>query len=254
MSAGGQAVRDWWDQHARSLVVPGCSWGSEAFFSTIKLEHDRMYGGANRLLGLPALGGRELLELGCGIGLDTVEFAAAGARVTAVDFAPACLDLAGRFLRQRGLAARLEAHDAEALPFADASFDVVVARGLLMFTPSDEALVREVFRLLRPGGQAQLLVHNRYSWYVALAALSGTRRVSEAGDPPIDRLYTLRRLRRLLRRFSAIDVERDRYPVATQRGGAAARLFNGCVVPLARRLPGGVVRPFGYYLIARATR
>lgn len=248
------AVRDYWDAYAANLSVPGESWGSPSFFSAIKLDHDRMYGGANRILDLETIAGKRLLELACGIGLDTVEFAAHGADVTAIDFSPTCLDLARRSLEQRGLGATVEHANAEALPYDSESFDIVVARGLLMFTVDDGKVVSELRRVLKPGGRANILVHNRYSWYVWFAAVSGTNRVHESGEPPIDRLYTRAQVRRMLDGFSSVEITFDRYPTEAKRSGISAQLFNRLVVPAARWLPRPVMGPLGYYLIVDAIK
>lgn len=246
------AVRDYWDRYARNMSAPGEEWGSAGFFEAIKIDHDRMYGGSNVVLDLEAVRGRDLLELACGIGLDTVEFAGHGARVTSIDFSPTCLDLARRFLGYRGLSATVESADAESLPYGPESFDVVVARGLLMFTPDDRGVVSEMLRVLRPGGEANILVHHRFSWYVALAALSGTNRVHVDGEPPLNRLYSVAGLRSLLSGFSSVKLIFDRLPVATRRGGLPAALFNRVVVPAARALPARLLNRTGYYIIAKA--
>jgi ubiquinone/menaquinone biosynthesis C-methylase UbiE/catechol 2,3-dioxygenase-like lactoylglutathione lyase family enzyme len=96
-----------------------------------------------------------LLEVGVGSGRLLGRLAERGWDVVGVDAAPRMLELA----RARVSAAKLEVARAEELPFEDASFDVVVAVGVLEYGDL-EASLRELARVLRPGGRAVLGVRN----------------------------------------------------------------------------------------------
>lgn len=97
--------------------------------------------------------GEALLDVAAGSGNVAVPAAHAGAHVTALDLAPSLLE-AGR---ERASAAGVEIDwvegDAEALPFADASFDVVLSALGVQFTPDHHASARELARVCRPGGR-----------------------------------------------------------------------------------------------------
>jgi ubiquinone/menaquinone biosynthesis C-methylase UbiE len=247
-------VRAYWEWYIDNTQVPEETCGSRGFFESIRVGHENAYSCANDALRLPRLRGRSLLELGCGIGFDTVQFAQHGARVTAIDVSPRALELAQKHLQYHGLKPELELGNAEALCFDDETFDFVVARGLLMFTPDDRRVVQEILRVLKPGGEAQLLLHNRFSWYVVLGSISGTAPVHERGTPPINRLYSLRQARKMAERFSSYRISFGRPPAPTNRTGIPAQLFNGVFVPLARCIPEVLMRPFGYYIIVNAVK
>jgi len=250
-----QSVREYWDAYAEGLEVDGAQRGSLEFFTHIKILHDRAYGYANEILNLNRLQGCKLLELAPGVGLDTVEFAAHGADVTAIDLSPACLELARMSLACRGLTGKIEIGNVEELPYPDNHFDIVVARGLFMYTRDDRRLLDELLRVLKPGGVAQILLHNRRSWYVALARLSGSNLFAQAGDPPINRVYTVAEARRIARRFSHYDLYYDRFPSPqTSRTGPAAWLFDHLFVPMSRMLPRALLDPMGFYMIIRAVK
>ena len=109
----------------------------------------------DRILDL-VLAGRgtlDALDAGCGTGFLTFELAARGHHVTGVDFAPAMLAQARRKAAERGVSIRLEEADAEQLPYARGSFDLVISRHLLWTLPHPEAAVDEWIRVLRPGGR-----------------------------------------------------------------------------------------------------
>jgi len=103
-----------------------------------------------------------LLEIGVGSGRLLARLAERGWEVTGIDAAPRMLELA----RARVPSGRLEVARAEELPFEDASFDAVVAVGVLEYGDL-EASLRELARVLRPGGRAVLGVRNNAAPTVA---------------------------------------------------------------------------------------
>lgn len=113
----------------------------------------------DRVLGL-AVGGRgaiEALDIGCGTGFLSLELAARGHRVTGIDFAPEMLALAKEKAAQAKASIRFELADAENLPFAPASFDLVITRHVLWTLPHPEAALAEWVRVSRPGGRIAVI-------------------------------------------------------------------------------------------------
>jgi SAM-dependent methyltransferase len=97
--------------------------------------------------------GEQVLDVGTGTGVVAVTAARAGARVTGLDLTPALLEHA----RENGRIARQDIvwteGDAENLPYPDASFDVVTSQFGHMFAPRPEVAVKEMRRVLKPGGR-----------------------------------------------------------------------------------------------------
>ncbi len=109
---------------------------------------DRIFG-----LVLRAQGALDALDVGSGTGFLSLELAARGHRVTGVDFAPSMIARAERKATDRGLTVRFEQADAEQLPFAPASFDLVISRHVLWTLPHPETAIDEWLRVLRPGAR-----------------------------------------------------------------------------------------------------
>jgi ubiquinone/menaquinone biosynthesis C-methylase UbiE len=248
-------IKEYWEAYAKGLAVASEAWGTRRSFAAIQSEHGKAYARANQILNLNRLRGRSLLELGCGIGLDTVEFARHGASVTALDLSPSCVDLARRLLSYHALEANLNVGNAEDLPYPSASFDFIVARGLLMYAENDSNVMNEIWRILKPGGEANVLLHNRYSWYAVLAKIAGTKLYSEPQDPPVNRLYSMQEVTKMLANFSSYKIFFDRFPATTKkRKGMAACLYNRVFVPLFNVLPKSLLRHTGFYIIAHAVK
>ena len=108
--------------------------------------------------------GDKVLEVGCGTGSDLLQFAKHGALATGIDLTTKHVELARR--RVGDLAVVYEA-DARHLPFEDESFDYVYSHGVLHHSDEPEQIVREMFRVLRPGGRFNVHVYALWS-YVTL--------------------------------------------------------------------------------------
>ena len=125
--------------------------------------------------------GRDVLEVGVGMGADHAEWARARPRSLAgIDLTPRAVELTRARLACEGLPADVRVANAEALPFPDGSFDLVYSWGVLHHTPNPAAAVREVHRVLRPGGTARIMIYHRWS---IVGYLLWTRYALLAGRP-----------------------------------------------------------------------
>jgi SAM-dependent methyltransferase len=100
--------------------------------------------------------GDDVLDVACGTGNATIAAAQAGARVVGADLTPALMDQAAARAAELGVDLELVEADAEALPFADASFDAVLSTFGCMFAPRHAIVAREIARVVRPGGQIEI--------------------------------------------------------------------------------------------------
>lgn len=115
------------------------------------------------VLGYAQTRGLDVLDVGCGQGIDVTNYALSGANVTGVDLTPRHVELARLHTQALGLDVTIVQGDAEQLPFEDDTFDRVSSNGVLHHTPDLDAALREVRRVLRPGGQARIVVYNKSS-------------------------------------------------------------------------------------------
>ncbi|ACL65026.1 Methyltransferase type 11 [Anaeromyxobacter dehalogenans 2CP-1] len=100
--------------------------------------------------------GERVLDVACGNGNAALAAARRFARVTGVDYVPALLERASARAAADGLAVELRGGDAEALPFDDGAFDVVLSTFGVMFTPDQARAAGELLRVCRPGGRIAL--------------------------------------------------------------------------------------------------
>ncbi len=94
-----------------------------------------------------------VLDVAAGNGNATLAAARRGCQVTSTDYVPGLLERGAQRARAEGLEVTFQTADAEALPFADASFDAVVSTFGVMFTPDQVRAAAEMARVCRPGGR-----------------------------------------------------------------------------------------------------
>lgn len=115
---------------------------------------------------LESLAGKKVLEVGSGGGSHSALFANHGATVTAIDLTmDRARATAGKFelLADRAAGCHALQGDAENLPFSDSTFDIVYSNGVLHHSPDTEMAISEVFRVLRPGGRAIVMLYCKSS-------------------------------------------------------------------------------------------
>jgi SAM-dependent methyltransferase len=246
-------ITAYWDSHIHDLAVVTNPVGTPGFFRQLdEYRYDKL-NYLPRLVDFNAYRGRTLLEVGCGAGVDLVRFARAGAITTGVDLSRTAIDLARQNMAQNGLSANLQIMDGEALQFAGDTFDVVYAHGVLQYTSNTEKMISEIHRVLKPGGEAILMVYNRISWLNLMRNV--TKVPLEHEDAPVLKKFSIGELKQLLKPFSSYKIIPERFPVRTKlHTGWKARLFNDVFVGTFNLMPRALVRPFGWHLMAFAVK
>jgi SAM-dependent methyltransferase len=243
------AVREYWNRHIHDLEITTHPVGSRGFFADLDQYHFEKLHHLLRLVNFDGYRGRKVLEVGCGAGTDLARFARGGALVSGVDLSAAAITLAGQNFEQQGFQADLREADGEHLPFADNSFDLVYAHGVVQYTSDPQALVNECRRVLKPGGEAVFQVYNRISWLNALSKLMKVPLEHE--DAPVLLKYSAGEFRSLLDGFRDIRIVEERFPVKSRlHKGWKGTVFNTFFVGTFNALPRAFVRRFGWHLLA----
>jgi SAM-dependent methyltransferase len=151
--------------------------------------------------------GDKVLEIGCGTGTDLLQFAKHRALATGIDLTTKHVELARR--RVGDLAVVHEA-DARHLPFENGSFDYIYSHGVLHHCDEPEEVVREMFRVLRPGGRINIHVYAFWSYFTLWRVLGYGREwkshIENSQTPVRIDLYTGRQLAQLF--GSGISIEK----------------------------------------------
>ncbi len=202
--------------------------GTREFFDKVERHRYTEYAPWMRsVMGFDSFAGARLLEIGCGMGTDILQFARGGARCTGIDLTPRSIEITRHRFALYDVPGDFMIADGEHLPFADAGFDVVYSNGVLHHTPDTARAIREVHRVLRPGGTAKVMLYHRHSlnyWgemilhrgllrgeilrgYSPEEIMSRYVEYSEHGGRPLVKVYSRREARALFAPFSEISVE-----------------------------------------------
>ena len=172
-----QRVRAFWNTEACGTHFVEPSDDPAEFFDRYRAFRYRTEWHIPEFAGFEQARDRRLLEIGCGNGVDGAMFAAAGAHYTGVDLTDEALSATRRHFAAAGLDGQFRQENCESLSFADESFDIVYSFGVLHHTPEPEAAVREVHRVLKPGGKALVMLYHRHSfnYYVRILGFMRAR-------------------------------------------------------------------------------
>ena len=156
-------IRDFWNKKPCGTfgIIPENV--DRDYFDNIKKRIYRLEPFIGEIAGFNKLKGKKVLEIGCGVGTDGVEFARSGAYYTGIDASLNSLELAKKNFEFNDLRPNLQLADAEALPFPDNAFDFIYSWGVLHHTPDMVKAINEVYRVLKPGGSFCVMLYNRYS-------------------------------------------------------------------------------------------
>jgi SAM-dependent methyltransferase len=230
-------VRLHWDADPCGARLAEAPRGSPAFFAQVEAARYALEPFIPEFADFERWSGRDVLEVGTGLGTDFVRFGRAGARLTGIDLTTAAVDLVGRRLELEGLSADVRVGDAEALPFANASFDLVYSWGVLHHTPDTRQALAEVRRVLRSDGEARIMLYSRRSWVAAgvwlrygLARGRPWNSISELlaahMESPGTKAYTQRELEELFREFTDVRLTRFTTPYDRRVGGPLVKLLG----------------------------
>jgi len=271
--AKAAAIEQWTADPCGSGHISG-EFGEAAYFRDLIAMRSDYAPWMDEELDYRGAAGLDVLDVGSGQGIDLARYSIEGARATGIDLTPRHVELANAHLAALGLDGSALLGDGESLPFADASFDRVSSNGVLHHTPDMPAALREIHRVLRPGGRATIIVYNRDSLHYWVhqfltrgvllggllrergmeGVLSSSVEYSRVGARPLVRVYSRRQLRGVMEAAGF-----QRVAVRVRHFGAADTLPTrhlARVVPALRdpdRLD-RIGRRVGWYLVAVATR
>ena len=202
--------------------------GTREFFDAVERHRYEDYAPwMPEIMGFDRFNGARLVEVGCGMGTDLLQFARGGARCTGVDLTPRSVEISRKHFGVYDVLGDFLLADAENLPFADESFDVFYSNGVLHHTPDTLAAVKEAHRILAPGGTAKVMFYHRNSWgfWVDLMLKQGIYRgelfrglspedmmskyveYNEAGGRPLVKAYSRKEVREMFAMFSFVKLD-----------------------------------------------
>jgi 2-polyprenyl-3-methyl-5-hydroxy-6-metoxy-1,4-benzoquinol methylase len=265
-----ERVRAYWNARPCNIRHSLQPVGTKEYFDEVEARKYFVEPHIPAFADFPRWAGKRVLEIGCGIGTDTINFARAGAQVTAVDLSEASLAMARKRAEVFGLTDKVRFYAADAERLSETvppePYDLIYSFGVIHHTPHPERVVQQVREhFVGPESTMKIMVYNRYSWkvfWIVMTAGKGAfwkmddlvARYSEAETGcPVTYTYTPWTARQLLQGFRVTNRFADhifpyRIPDYVQYRYVMNWYFRILPRPLFRQLE----RWFGWHLCLTA--
>jgi ubiquinone/menaquinone biosynthesis C-methylase UbiE len=197
--------------------------------------------------------GLKVLEIGVGMGADYVQWLKAGAQATGVDLSAASIERARQRCEAEDLRHDLRIADAEHLPFPDNSFDAVYSYGVMHHSPNTPQCIHEAWRILKPGGQARIMIYHHPSvtgamlWlrYGIIGLKSLRQTVFDHLESPGTKSYTVAEARQLMSGFRDVNLRVEFSPGDLLLHEPSAKFRSRFYRLVWKMFPRFLIRSFG---------
>lgn len=213
-----QVMQDYWTKNVPGLDLVASKFSPEEkdFYITAdeyRYKYDAYIPG---LIDSFASKDKLILEIGCGMGTDSRYMSKKGARVVSMDLSFNNVSFSLKGMDVLGFSGKGVNADAEKLPFKDNVFDAVYSFGVLHHTPDTQRSLNEVHRVLKPNGQAVIMLYHKGYAYYALLLMHGYKKLfgrysddalmSRYDSTPLSRLYSKKQIREMFLNFRDLDI------------------------------------------------
>ncbi len=165
-----QRVKKYWDDRPCNIRHSKEPVGTRNYFNEVEYKKYKVEPHISGFADFNKWKDKKVLEIGCGLGTETINFARAGARVVAVDMSEKSLELAKKRAEVFGLSDKITFYqgNAEELDkFIPAQkFDLIWSFGVIHHTPNPENVIECIKKYLSPSSELRMMVYNKFSWKV----------------------------------------------------------------------------------------
>jgi SAM-dependent methyltransferase len=166
-----QSVRDYWNRRPCNIRHSTAEIGTKEYFDQVEARKYLVEPHIPAFADFESWKGKKVLEIGCGIGTDTTNFARAGAEVTAVDLSGESLKLAGKRAEVFGFSDRINFYEANAERLSEfipaQKYDLVYSFGVIHHSPHPEKIIKQIREnFVHSDSTLKLMVYYRHSWKV----------------------------------------------------------------------------------------
>jgi 2-polyprenyl-3-methyl-5-hydroxy-6-metoxy-1,4-benzoquinol methylase len=217
-------VANYWNSRPCNLRHGVAPVGTKEYFDQVEARKYKVEPHIPRFAEFDKWKGKRVLEVGCGLGTESTNFARAGAILTAVDLSEKSLELAKKRFEVFGLEGSFYQANAEELTKVlpeGSKFDLIWTFGVVHHTPFPEKVIEEFTKLLAPGGELRIMVYSKVSYklfflmretgdwdFSKMDTLIADYSEAQTGCP-VTYTYTFEELKELLHAFDVTHIEKD---------------------------------------------
>ena len=220
-----EKVKEYWNKRPCNIRHSSAEIGTRRYFDEVEARKYFVEPHIPRFAEFEKWRGKKVLEIGCGIGTDTINFARHGAFVTAVELSEKSLEIARRRTEVYGLQDRIRFYNGNAEELSGflhvESFDLVYSFGVIHHTPHPQRVFEEIKRYCKPETEIRVMLYSKWCWKVLWIIMTYgkgafwgagelVRNYSEAQTGcPVTYYYSFADIRKLLKDFNIITIQKD---------------------------------------------
>lgn len=205
-----EKVRNYWNNRPCNLRHSRSPIGTKEYFDEVEARRYRNEPHNFTFPDFDRWKGKKVLEIGCGIGTDAVNFARAGADYTGIDLSEESVKLCKKRFEVFGLHGRIREANAEEvdLIFAGEKFDLIYSFGVIHHAPRPERIVQGLPSILADDGEVRAMLYAKNSWKNILINADWDQPEAQDNCPQAV-TYTHAEVRELFKDFDTVHVEQD---------------------------------------------
>ncbi len=167
-------IQKWWNNHLPQMNYSDKKLYSREFFDEVERKrYSIYYNFLPEVMEFDKYKNKKVLEIGCGIGTDIIQFAKHGANTTAIDLTERAVEITKKRFKVYNLEGQIFKFNGEKLPFKSNYFDLVYSIGVMHHTPNIQKAIDEAYRVLKPYGNLIVLLYSKgWKHYIFRVVLS----------------------------------------------------------------------------------
>jgi 2-polyprenyl-3-methyl-5-hydroxy-6-metoxy-1,4-benzoquinol methylase len=205
-----EKVRAYWNARPCNLRHSRHPVGTREYFDQVEARKYFVEPHIPGFAGFPKWKGKKVLEIGCGLGTDAVNFVRAGADYTAIEVSEQSLELAKKRFAVYGLKGTFHLGNAEEMTSVIPAqpFDLIYSFGVIHHTPNPERVVAAVKKFMTADSEFRLMMYARNSWKQFMIEAGYDQPEAQSGCP-VAFTYTADELRQLLGGFEILEMRQE---------------------------------------------
>lgn len=187
-----EKIINYWNKQPCNIRHSSCEVGTKEYFEEV--EHRKYFVESHipEFADFSKWNGKKVLEIGCGIGTDAVNFAKNGAEYTGIELSDVSLELTRKrfeLFQLKGAFFNIDAQDMDALTMVGRDFDLIYSFGVIHHSPDPQKIIDNCLQLLKPDGTLKIMMYSENSWKKMMID-SGLDQYEAQSNCPVAFTYT----------------------------------------------------------------